>query len=210
MVLTGIIQKLIFSILLVSSGLVFASALHNLLTPLHTVFSTDGDGLSEILAEEFAPTDRGVPVERAWPALFGEPAPPAPATPEAADPPPDYVLRGLVTSDAQRWAIVTAGGQDLLVREEDELEGGWTVESIRADGLTLALGERRTRIEFDDDLPVRTVEVEEVDLQETGRPRPQRSIRTPVASPTELRDMILRAERERQIRGLVPVERSSD
>lgn len=210
MELTGIVQKLIFGILLISSGLLFASALLDSLNPLHTAFSIDADGSSELTIEELAPTDRGVPDERTWPALFGQPAPPVPVTPEAAEPPPDYVLRGLVTSTAQRWAIVTSGGRDLLVREDDGLEGGWTVESIRADGLTLALGKRRTRIMFDDDLPVRTMEVEEVDLKETGRPRPQRSIRTPVASPTELRDLILRAERERQIRGLVPIERSSD
>lgn len=210
MVLPSIIQKLIFGILLVSSGLGFASALIDSLAPLHINSSIGDGGVSEPITEESAPTDQGLPVERTWPALFGQSAPSAPATPEAADPPPDYVLRGLVTSAAQRWAIVTAGGRDLLVREQDGLEGGWTVESIRADGLILALGDRRTRIEFDEDLPVRTIAVEGVDLEETGRPRPQRSIRTPVASPTELRDMIIRAERERQIRGLVPIERSSD
>lgn len=88
---------------------------------------------------------------RLWPALFGEPQPPAPQppTPQPVEParnaPPKpplsslgYSLSGVVTTDTGTWALLShpAGGK--LVKVGDALERGVEVVRIDADGLWLS------------------------------------------------------------------------
>lgn len=85
---------------------------------------------------------------RRWPALFGEPQPPAPAAPVRSEPaapsaplPPleslGFQLKGVVRSGTQVWAMIGHPSGDQLVRVGDELGRGIEVTDINEDGLWL-------------------------------------------------------------------------
>ena len=113
-------------------------------------------------------------------------------------------MRGLVTSGEARWAIVSSDGRDLLVREEDELDGGWIVAAIETHGVTLTKGERRELIAFDATVPVRTLAMDTDGAAAPAGSAPPQRVRTAATTVTELRDLIQRAESERRARGLAP------
>jgi hypothetical protein len=92
--------------------------------------------------------------------LFASNVPPEPrparkaaAPPEAAAPPPapvappmPYRVAGQVVHDGAPQVVLARDDRVYLVREGDSLDGGYRVESIRADGVTLVylpLGERQ-------------------------------------------------------------------
>jgi hypothetical protein len=102
-----------------------------------------------------------------------------------------------------RWAIVTADGFDALVQEGDTLVGGAEVEEIQPEGVWLRLGGRRELVAFSDEVPVRvtSVELEPGDGPAETAPGPQQ-IQTQSLSPTQLRDIILKAEADRVARGV--------
>ncbi|MGH1356934.1 MAG: hypothetical protein ACRBBS_17940 [Thalassovita sp.] len=104
-------------------------------------------------------SDRGTQVSgpqppepiRFWPALFGEPQPPAPQEPVAppkepptsAPPKPPlsslgYTLKGVVSTQTGVWATVghPAGGR--LLRQGDELEPGIVVARINKTGIWIS------------------------------------------------------------------------
>jgi hypothetical protein len=135
--------------------------------------------------------------ERTWPALFGEPAP-EPREPRA---PPQgaefrYELKGLITSGEIRWAIVAADGADALVQEGETVAGDAMVEKIRPEGVWLRIGDRSELVVFSDEAPVRTTSVE-IGPSEGPAEAASQQIQTQSLSPTELRDIILKAEADR-------------
>lgn len=100
------------------------------------------DPAAEIRAEEAVPRD--------WPALFGapvvpEPQPPRPPAPVGAPQPPappappitglGYVLQGVVSEGANRWAIVSHPTGEQLIRVGDRLGEIYTVTAIDGAGL---------------------------------------------------------------------------
>lgn len=85
---------------------------------------------------------------RFWPALFGEPEPPAPANaapapPEAKAPSPPkpplsslgFSLKGVVRTDAGVWATVDHPSGNRLLRKGDELAPDVVVARIDSDGV---------------------------------------------------------------------------
>ena len=147
---------------------------------------------------------------RAWPALFGEPAreprePPAP--PQLAH--VGYALKGLITSGKIRWAIVAADGTDALVQEGDSLPGDALVEAIQPEGVWLRIGDRSDLVVFSNEAPVRSTSVEIGPREGLSGVAPQQ-IRTQSLSPTELRDIILKAEADRISRGASARRPTSD
>ncbi|MBY6092504.1 type II secretion system protein N [Maritimibacter alkaliphilus] len=102
---------------------------------------------AEILATtaEPRPSAASAPPRR-WPALFGEPQPPAPSPPEPAAPreepqppaqpqPPltslGYSLRGVVRSGDSTWAMVSHPTGEILLRPGQSLAEG--VDVVRVD-----------------------------------------------------------------------------
>jgi hypothetical protein len=152
--------------------------------------------------EAAGPQAGAVPAEPvAWPALFGTPADDAPeAAPPVAASLPDLVLKGLVTSGTRKWAILAIDGEDRLLNEGDRI-GDLAVVAIGDEGVEVEVGGEGHLVVFDDSAPVRSVEVEVELGQGAEAPAPViNNVRTQVASPTELRDIILRAEADRVAR----------
>ena len=144
---------------------------------------------------------------RDWPTLFGvaaAPAPPPPSPePAPAEPdPPAIALRGVVLSGAERWAIVSIDGRDLLVREGEALDDGWTVAEILSDELVVGLGDRRETVAFDRSAPVRTMVVADA---ESGDPDATRTITAEAGSESEMRAILERVQEQRAKLGLPPM-----
>ncbi len=94
-----------------------------------------------------------------WPDLFGsyEPQPPSPPPEPAVEPEPqppqsspDYVLKGLFSSDEFSWAIVSDPVGEYLLRIGDELPGGALVRQITEEGVWLETGQGLVLIRFED------------------------------------------------------------
>ncbi len=90
-----------------------------------------------------------------WPAIFGEPQPPAPPEPPAPEPQPPsapkppldslgYRLKGVVRSNDKLWAIVSHPTGETLVRAGDVIAPGLRALRIDAEGL---------HVSRDDDAP---------------------------------------------------------
>lgn len=141
----------------------------------------------------------------AWPTLFGA----IPQAPQDVAPPPPlpvtYVLKGLVASEEMRWAILTAGADDHLVREGDVISDDVEVVAIGPEGVWLRFADRRHLVAFEAAQPVRIASVEvgsgngDVVIS-SGR----QDVRTQSLTPIQLRDIILKAEADRIEKGLVP------
>ncbi|WP_135507085.1 type II secretion system protein N [Roseovarius aestuariivivens] len=94
--------------------------------------------------EQAAKSPELQPVSRQWPALFGEPRPPAAPEPpapqrEEPQPPPKvmppleslgYTLTGVVELSGVIWAMISHPSGDMVLREGDALIEGMTVTRI--------------------------------------------------------------------------------
>ncbi|APZ54036.1 type II secretion system protein N [Salipiger abyssi] len=99
-----------------------------------------------VILTEAAATAPPAPPRR-WPALFGEPQPPAPPapaepTPPAAAKPPleslGYRLNGVVRSGNKVWAIVSHPAGEQLVRGGDRLGEGILIDRIDTEGMWIS------------------------------------------------------------------------
>ncbi|MDM8167628.1 type II secretion system protein N [Roseovarius sp.] len=101
---------------------------------------------------EAQPPERQV-VSRQWPAVFGEPQPPAPPEPqppkqeEEPQPPPQamppldsmgYKLTGVIEMNDGVWAMISHPSGEQILRQGDELTEGLVVTRISKTGLWAA------------------------------------------------------------------------
>lgn len=66
----------------------------------------------------------------------------------------DYRLKGVVATGNMRYAILTKGGNDLLVTEGDVLDGGPQILAIHAEGLDVQLPDGVLSLGFAENRPV--------------------------------------------------------
>ncbi len=112
---------------------------------------------SEAVTGEFADEVQSEP-QRPYLPIFGVPQAknpdrPVPA-PTATEPEFGYELRGIIASGSMRWAILSDGRRDLLVREGDRVTDHARIRRIHPEGVDVVIGPRQLSVTFSESDPI--------------------------------------------------------
>ena len=166
---------------------------------------------SAVVTSETAREDSALDARPFLP-IFGVPAPeaPPPAPQVATAPPPprlDFRLKGVIATDAMRWAVFSGSGGDLLVREGDALGDRARVSKIYSEGVEVEMDGQTLALTFSDSEPVEVASFETPDEAEPERgawevPRPTRQeVIFQDLSQDDILALLRKAEATRQERG---------
>lgn len=128
------------------------------LTQTYVDFDGQGPAISSDsssgTSDERIDNDLQQAVERPWLPIFGVTRRGLPKQSIPSDIRFDYQLKGVVATGSMRWAILTKGGKDLLVRQGDQIGDDIEIAAIHAEGIEVRLPGGTLNVGFKQNQPV--------------------------------------------------------